>query len=188
MKTCEHVFAALGSAVPLRPLFQHVQSSVPTFLPPCLNPSSATLFTIRFRTTVATPLQKAAPLVRSNRLKPFCNLGLNGVSTLGSNRVAPQFQTPLQTKKNTEMLLSVFANLDWNRGSHKVERSVQSYIRAIPTQWFQGACGSRRTTASLRLLLRTCAKDLRAFLGRFRRSLRSWLRWSSPGASRCRAC
>jgi len=85
--------------VPLRPLFQHVQQSIPTFLPPCLNPSSATLFTIRFRTTVATPLQKAAPLVRSNRLKPFCNLGLNGVSTLGSNRVAPQFQTPLQTKK-----------------------------------------------------------------------------------------
>ena len=25
------------------------------------------------------------------------------------------------------MLLSVFANLDWNRGSHKVERSVRSY-------------------------------------------------------------
>ncbi len=85
--------------VPLRPLFQHVQQSIPTFLPPCLNPSSATLFTIGFRTTVATSLQKAASLVRSNRLKPCCNLGLNGVSTLVSNRVAPSFQTLLQTKK-----------------------------------------------------------------------------------------
>ena len=93
--------------VPLRPLFQHVQQSIPTFLPPCLNPSSATLFTIRFRTTVATPLQKAAPLVRSNRLKPFCNLGLNGVSTRGSNRVALPFQTMLQTKKHRDFTLGV---------------------------------------------------------------------------------
>ena len=29
------------------------------------------------------------------------------------------------------MLLSVFANLDWNRGSHKVERSVRSYIESF---------------------------------------------------------
>ena len=69
------------------------------FCHPGLNPSSATLFTIGFRTTVATSLQKAAPLVRSNRLKPCCNLGLNGVSTRGSNRAAPSFQTLLQTKK-----------------------------------------------------------------------------------------
>ena len=72
-----------------------------------LNPSSATLFTIRFRTTVATPLQKAAPLVRSNRFKPCCNLGLNGVSTRGSNRAAPSFQTLLQTKKHRDVTLGV---------------------------------------------------------------------------------
>ncbi len=34
-----------------------------------LNPSSATLFTTWFRTTVAISLQKAASLVRSNSLK-----------------------------------------------------------------------------------------------------------------------
>lgn len=84
-----------------------MQQSIPTFLPPCLNPSFATLFSTSSRTTVATPLQKAAPLVRSNRLKPCCNLGLNGVSTLGSNRVAPSFQTLLQTKKHRDFTLGV---------------------------------------------------------------------------------
>ena len=69
-----------------------------------------------------------------------------------------------------------------------IKRSGTFVKKFIPTQWFREACASRRTTASLHLRLRTCARDLRACPGRFRRSWPSWLRWSSPGASRCRAC
>ena len=91
-----------------------------------LNPSFATLFSTSARTIVASSLQKEGPFGSNNRLKPCCNLGLNGVS----NRVANPVSNPLQTKKHRD-LLSVFANLGWNRGSHKVERAVRSYIESF---------------------------------------------------------
>ena len=60
--------------VPLRPLFQHVQQSIPTFLPPCLHPSFATLFSTSSRTIVASSLQKEGPFGSNNRFKPCCSL------------------------------------------------------------------------------------------------------------------
>ena len=151
-----------------------------------LNPSSATLFTTWFRTIrlqlclqpgFEPPLpprcKKRRLWFEANRLKPCCNLGLNGVSTLGSNRVAPSFQTLLQTKKTPRFYsrclqtwVGTVVHTRWN-GPCIVTKIF------IPTRWFRAACASRRTTGCLHLRLRTCARDRRAIPGRFRRSLRS---------------
>ena len=74
-----------------------------------LNPSSATLFTTWGLNHRCYLVAKDSAFGSNNRLKPCCNLGLNGVSTLGSSRAAPSFQTCCK-QKNTEILLSVFAN------------------------------------------------------------------------------
>ena len=70
---------------------------------PGLHPSFATLFSTSSRTIVASSLQKEGPFGSNNRFKPFCNLGLNGVSTLGSTLVA----NPVANKKTPRLTLGV---------------------------------------------------------------------------------
>ena len=84
---------------------------------PGLNPSSATLFSTSSRTTGATPLQKAAPLVRSNRLKPCCNRGFNPwfkpCCTLVSNPVANK-KTPGFTLGVRKLWVGTVVHTRWN--------------------------------------------------------------------------